>query len=396
MNLSESARIARKSLSVNRMRSFLSMLGLVIGIAAVTVVTAIGSGIRRSVMEIFASMGTDVLQVMPNFEAGFARPAMLSLEGVERVAHLPFVEGAFPDTLYNAEARGEFTVSGITGIGIYPRYLEIYGIPIAAGRNIEDRDVRERRRVCLLGSEASRKLFGAADPLGRSLRFGRGVYEVVGVFGVSARLAMAGRPPAEVYLPTTALLREETELFETIGSAEVWVRKGYAGDPKDDILTALAGDPNKKKLFMIQDPKVLAAESQKNFRKLQVAMLALAGVALLVGGIGIMNMALISVAERTREIGLRKALGATPRDILLQFLVEVVALCAAGGVLGVLLGTGAALAIPHVTPEKLPVAIEPAAVLAALLFSVLVGCAFGLYPALKASRLSPLEALRYE
>ena len=392
MNLGESVRIARKNLAANRMRSALSMLGIVIGIASATVVTAVSNGIRLAVLESMSDVGTNVLHIYPVTDEN-GRAGTTDLDAIRRIEKLPFVEAAFPQVVYAAEARGAIAGAQMNGRGISARYLDVYKIPVLAGRPLNDADIQNRALTCLINADSARRLFGAADPVGRTLRFGKATYEVVGLAGNPHHATGAERAPDDLYLPLPTLLRQETI---PLGVVEVWVRKDYDGDPKPDILEAIAGDPRQQSLFSIQDPKALVEEVEKTSRKFRYTMLALSAVALIVGGIGIMNVMLISVSERTREIGLRKALGASAKDIMLQFVVEVSVLSALGGLGGVVLGVGAAKLAPQLTNGEMPTAVMPSAVLTALLFSVLVGLVFGLYPALKASRLSPMEALRSE
>jgi len=392
-------RIARANLLANKTRSFLSVMGLVIGIAAATVVAAIANGVRLSVLESLSSMGTQVLYLFPNFETarGGERVQQLTHEGLVRLAELPFVEAAFPQMSYSGAARGALNELRLDAMGIYPRYLEVYRIPVVEGRGFNDRDLEVKARICLLEVQTAQKLYGAAGALGKMLRFGRTSYEVVGlVKRSSVPLGFGNGVETSLYIPLPTLFRQEASMIGSMGSAEIWIKKDYKGDPKEDILVAAAGNPQRKALFMIQDPKALIEEMQKTSGRLQRTMLMLAGISLLVGGIGIMNVMLISVAERTREIGLRKAIGASSRDILLQFLVEVLLLSGLGGAGGVGAGVLAVWLTPQLSSGDVPMAIVPSAIFVALAFSVVVGGIFGLYPAFSASRLSPLEALRHE
>ena len=392
MNFGESVRIARKNLLANRMRSALSMLGIVIGIASATVVTAVSNGIRLAVLESMSDVGTNVLHIYPvTDESGRTRAP--DMDGINRIEKLPFVEAAFPQVVYAAEARGAIAGAQMNGRGILARYLDVYKIPVIAGRPLNEADLQNRALTCLLNADSARRLFGAANPIGQTMRFGKATYEVVGLVGNSRHPSGVDRAADDLYIPLPTILRQENVALTIV---EVWVRKDYAEDPKPAILAAIAGDPRQESLFSIQDPKALVEEVERTSRKFRYTMLALSAVALIVGGIGIMNVMLISVSERTREVGLRKALGASSKDILLQFVVEVSVLSAVGGLGGVLLGVGAAKLAPQLTNGEMPTAVMPSAVLTALLFSVLVGLVFGLYPALKASRLSPMEALRSE
>lgn len=390
MNFPESVRIARKNLSANRMRSALSMLGIVIGIAAATVVTAVSNGIRLAVLESLSDVGTNVLQVYPVTDEN-GRAGTVDLDGIGRIEKLPFVEAAFPQVAYAGEARGSVAGAQMNGRGILARFLEVYKIPVTAGRPFNEEDMQQRTFTCLLNAASARRLFGAADPLGQPLRLGSATYRVVGLVGNPRHLGGSERAADDLYIPLPTLLRQESIPLSVV---EVWVRKDYAADPKPDILAALAGDARDKSHFSIQDPQALIDEVERTSRKFRYTMLALSAVALIVGGIGIMNVMLISVSERTREIGLRKAIGASGKDIMLQFVVEVSLLSAVGGLGGVVLGVGAAKLAPQLTNGEMPTTVMPSAVAAALVFSVVVGLVFGIYPALKASRLSPMEALR--
>ncbi|MBI3288879.1 MAG: ABC transporter permease [Elusimicrobia bacterium] len=394
MTLHESFRIARKNILANKTRSILSMLGMVIGISTVILVVSISNGMRLAVLESISSFGTNVLYLFPSFDTTTNRIGEIDLETIKRLSELPFVEGAFPQVSIGKEARAQAGQSDANAMGVYPRYFEVYRIPLAEGRVFDDREIQERALVCLLSGEMAQKLFGASAPLGKTVRFGNGRYEVIGIVSTSKRPSSLGRPSEDIYIPLPTLLRQEEKLV--IANAEIWVKKDYTGDANEQVLEAASGDPSTKALFQIQDPKALQEEVRQTSRKFMLTGLALAGISLIVGGIGIMNVMLISVSERTREIGLRKAIGAAPRDILLQFLVEVSTLSGLGGGFGILLGATSAWALPKLTAGSMPTAIMPEAAAAAFVFSIVIGIVFGLFPAFKASRLSPVEALRSE
>jgi putative ABC transport system permease protein len=393
MSLRESARIASKSLLAHKTRSLLSMMGIVVGVATVVLVTALVNGMRAATLEKLTLSGTNVFFVYPEYDRATGQVGNITEETVARLGALIFVEGALPRVSERRQARSAAGSVEATAAAIHPRHLRVYKIAVIEGRAFNEQEFANRAAVCLITTKLARDLFGATSPLGRTLRFAAHSYEVIGTVPKSSEEShWAGS--ADLYVPLTTYLRQEPKTVLT--AVDVWVKQDYAGDAEEEILAAAAGAPVKKSLFQVHDPKAAREEYRKTSRDFLIVGAALAGISLLVGGVGIMNMMLISVSERTREVGLRKALGATPRDILGQFLVESALLSGLGGLLGMAFGVVAAWVAPSLTGGDIEASVHPASTGLAFACAVAVGLVFGLFPAQKASGLSPVEALRQD
>ncbi len=394
-------RLGLRSLLVHKLRSALSILGIVFGVAAVVAMSSVGEGARRQAMEQVGSLGIDSLTVRSRRPASGEPSVGLTLRDAGSVAAVvPGVVSVAPlrDAAITAEAGGRRL--DVAAVGTVPAYEVAARIHRASGRFLSDLDVSERKRVAVLGASVARALFPLGEACGRRMQLGGDWFEVVGVLEGRATAKERGGPirtrdvNRAVFVPLPSLdhgadprpdgideivvrVGEDTDVTAAAEVVRSVVRRVTGGAPVDLIV-----------------PKEILIQKERTQRIFDVVTGAIAAISLLVGGIGIMNIMLATVAERTREVGVRRALGATRRDVAAQFLVEASLLTAAGGVLGALLGVLGSFLIEALAGW--PTALSASMLLVALLVALGVGVGFGLYPAWEAARLEPMEALRYE
>jgi len=409
LGLQEAFRVAWDGLMANKMRSLLTMLGIIIGVAAVIVMVALGQGVAKATQEAIAKLGTNVLTIVPNAQRsgavnlGLGSMMTLKPQDAEMILkQCPSVKAVSPESSGNATVkfRGQNTRTNV--VGASPEYFSIRNLPLAKGEIFTEDDVRRRAKVAVIGDTVRENLFNGIEPVGKDIKINGQNFRVIGV--VQKRGAAGWRnPDDQVTIPYTTAMRR------VFGVDYLSRISGQAVSPdrmlqaQDEILAAIArahrvpaGSEPDVRIFNQADITE-SANQQSTFLTMLLAGIAL--VSLVVGGIGIMNIMLVSVTERTREIGIRKAIGARRRDILLQFLIESVTLSMVGGVLGVLLGIGVSLwmALPQGSGGAgFPMVVSLPPIVISFVFAALVGTFFGLYPAVKASRLDPIEALRYE
>jgi putative ABC transport system permease protein len=406
MNPLETLYTALTALARNTLRSALTALGIVIGVAAVIAMVAIGSGARAKVDAAFASMGTNLLVVLSGssqaggVRGGFGSQPTLTWADLKAIqTQVDSVLAAAPQLRANGNLVAE-SGNWTTQInGTSPEFFVIRDWAVADGALFSQSDLDATRKVVVLGATVAENLFGETSPVGQTVRISNTPFTVLGVLAKKGQSAMGQDYDDAVFIPTSAYRTKfSAGLANYIaGSIQVRAQDGQLEQAQTAISELLrerhrlgvkADDFNIRNLTEMAEAR---SESTKTFTTL---LAAVAGVSLLVGGIGVMNIMLVSVTERTREIGLRMALGARPVDILAQFLAEASMLSAFGGVLGVLLGVVSADYLAQQFGWSL--LISPAVVGLAVGFSALVGVAFGLYPALRASRLDPITALRHE
>ncbi|HEY0709076.1 MAG TPA: ABC transporter permease [Polyangia bacterium] len=409
MRAGPTIRLAGRALWRNKTRSFLTALGIIIGVAAVIAMVAIGQGAKVRVAETFESMGTNLLIVLPGSSAagglqgGFGSQATVTWDDFEAIAtELSAVRSAAPMLRAAAVVQSE-EQNWTTGVvGTTPDYLAIRSWAVADGRSFDPSETESAAKVVLLGATVAERLFGAgASPVGHSVRIKRIPFQVIGVLARKGQSPMGQDNDDVVLMPAgTFSSKIQGGLGKYLAGA-VFVS---ATAPDTTALaqaqiTALLRDrhrlpPGIDDDFSVRNLAEMASAQEAGMKVLSTLLASIAAVALLVGGIGIMNIMLVSVTERTREIGLRVAVGARPRDVLRQFLVEALTLSLAGGAVGVAVGLGAGMFLA--ARFHWPIVIQPAVIVTAAGFSALVGLGFGLYPARKAARLDPIEALRYE
>jgi putative ABC transport system permease protein len=409
MRFLPTARIAGRALLRNKMRSSLTALGIVIGVGAVIAMVAIGEGAKRRVQQTFESMGTNLLIVLPGsaslggLRGGFGSQPTLTwddLRAIQKEARSVRLAAPVLRTQAIVESEDQNWTTGV--VGTTPEYFTIRTWRVAHGRGIETADNDSGAKVVLLGETVVSKLYGAgAKPVGQVVRIKKMPFEVIGVLQKKGQSPMGQDYDDTVVMPVKTF---ETKiqgglsnfiagvLFVSATSADATARAQAQ-------ITSLLRDRHHLHAgteddFSVRNLAEIAEAQEEGTRVLTALLAAIAAVALIVGGIGIMNIMLVSVTERTREIGLRMAVGAKPKDVLTQFVVEALALAISGGALGVVFGLLAGLYLS--IQFHWPMVIRPEIVALSVGFSALVGLVFGLYPARKASSLDPIEALRYE
>jgi putative ABC transport system permease protein len=409
VNLWQTVRAALRAILRNKLRSFLTTLGIVIGVGAVIAMMAIGAGARADIQANFAAMGTNLLIVLPGstsaggLRGGFgSMPTMTNddmaaigndLASVKRVA--PVLRSN--QALISEESNWTTSVTGTT-----PEYFAIRSWPMDLGAAFTMQDVEAGTKVVVLGRTVADKLFGVnTNPVGQAIRIGPMPFDVIGVAAAKGQSSMGQDFDDVAFIPASTFAHKIQGRFNNFLQGTIYVEA-----LTDDVveraqkdITALLRDRHHLAAtedddFSIRNMGEMAAMREESTRTMTTLLASVAAVSLLVGGIGIMNIMLVSVTERTREIGLRMALGAKPHNILSQFLIEAVVLSVSGGGLGIVLGLGAARWLGqlfHSRPQ-----IQPEVIVASVVFSASVGIIFGLYPARKASQLDPIDALRYE
>ena len=408
--LLSSIRIAFRALRMNKLRSALTMLGIVIGVASVIATVAIGSGATQRIQQQIASIGSNIIIVIPGsmsssgVRLGTGNAVTLSeADARELVAQCPDVALASPMVRGGAQVVNGNNNWATSILGITPDYLTIRELTVAEGSEFAQQDVDSANKVAVLGQTPVDNLFDGADPIGQTIRIKNVPFSVVGVLTRKGQSSSGQDQDDVILLPISTAKRKVIGVkqanADAVDTIMMQAKSGAQIPAAQEEATALlrqrhhlqANDDND---FSIRNLEELFAAQEASSHIMAVMLAAVASVSLVVGGIGIMNIMLISVQERTREIGLRQALGAKTRDILTQFLVEAITLSVAGGLIGILIGIGASFLISKMAGWA--TSVGPGAVLLAVFFSALVGVGFGYYPARKAAYLDPIKALRYD
>jgi putative ABC transport system permease protein len=401
--LLETIRLALRSVKRNALRSFLTLLGIVIGVAAVIAMITIGSGTTEKVKADISKLGSNLLVVRSGAPSshGHAREAARPLGTKELTALATELSGAKAvSAASQMQVRAVFgTDSLTTGVtGTDPAYFTARDWKIVEGRNFSDSEARTGAGVCIIGNTVRKQFFGGGDPLGMSFRVGKMNCKVIGVLETKGFSGFGTDQDNVVMMPLPGFQRRISG-SRNIDTIYVSAASGVTTSALQDRMETLLREvrriaPDKEDDFTVRDMTQIA-DAMASTTAVMTGMLgAVAGVSLLVGGIGIMNIMLVSVTERTREIGIRLAIGAQEKHILVQFLVEATVLSLLGGIIGILIGLGlagaasASMAIPFVP--------SPAVIMLAVGFSGLIGMVFGFFPALRGARLDPIDALRHE
>ena len=405
-------RIAIRALGRNKVRSALTMLGVIIGVSAVIAMVAIGEGATSSIQKSVASMGQNLVMVLPGSTSsgavmwGMGSVQTLTPEDAASIARdcpsaaaVAVVVRTRGQIVYQSQNWAPAAVQGCD-----PGFLSVRDWKVAEGECFSEQDVKAAAQVCLVGQTVVENVFLGESPLGKRIRVKGLPFKVVGILEQKGINAFGHDQDDVLLLPwTTCRKKLQGSAFNHVDQILVSARSAAVIDAlEEEIETTLRANhrlqPDKKGEytddFTIRNMTELLNTLTATARIMTALLASIASVSLLVGGIGIMNIMLVSVTERTREIGLRMAVGARSRDVLMQFLVEALVLAAIGGLLGIALGAGGAVAVSQIA--RWPTMISPESIALAVLFSGGVGVIFGFYPAWRASRLDPIEALRYE
>jgi len=410
MNVLASIRIALRALRINKLRSALTMLGIIIGVAAVITMIAVGSGAQERIESQIKGLGTNLIILMPGsttsggvrMGAG-SRNTLTEEDGYAIQRDIAAVQASAPTLRGTGQVVGGSGNWSTAFQGVTPEYFEARNWVVAQGRGLEPQDIASSAKVALLGDTVARNLFGDADPVGQSIRIRKVPFIVIGTLERKGQSLMGQDQDDVILMPISTarnrVLGQASGRLRTVGSVSIKVRDGEDMKAAEEQIRELLRQrhrlqPGQEDDFSLRNLSEVLAAREESSRIMGLLLAAVASVSLLVGGIGIMNIMLVSVTERTREIGLRMAVGARGRDILTQFLVEATTLAIIGGLLGIALGIGGTVAIGQFAGWPIQLSIEP--VLLAVGFAAAIGIFFGFYPARKASRLLPIEALRYE
>jgi putative ABC transport system permease protein len=406
MDLVAIIRIAMRALARNKLRSILTMLGIIIGVGAVIAMVSVGQGAQQQAQQQIAAMGSNMLFVQSGtvnrggMRMGWGATKTLIYEDMVAIMReCPSVKAAAPGSQSTAQVVFGNDNWSTTVNGTEPQYFDIRSWPMAEGSSFSQDDVGMAANVAVIGETVRKNLFGATDPIGETVRINNLPFKVVGLLTAKGTSAAMGQDQDDIILvPITTLQKKITgqDWLRWIMVSAVSKDASYTAQQQ---ITALLRDRHRIRSaqdddFFVRNLADMADLADQNARLFTILLGSIASISLLVGGIGIMNIMLVSVTERTREIGIRMAIGATEGDVQQQFLIEAVVLSIVGGAVGILSGMGASYLITQTLGW--PVLVSPTAIVAAVLFSMAVGVFFGFYPARKAARLDPIEALRYE
>jgi putative ABC transport system permease protein len=418
MNLTESIRVALRAIGANKLRASLTMLGMIIGVGAVIALMSIGKGVQASVTAQIKGLGSNLLFITPGAQtqggvrtqAGSA--PTLTAEDADEILNsgrVPGVVNVAPEAPNGGQvvANGQNTFTRLDGVT--PSFLDVRNFTVANGDFFTAEQLSSRSLVAVLGSNVAQTLFADNDPVGQTVRVNQLTLRVIGVMESKGSQAQ-GNQDDVIYVPLTTMQTRLNRNRTARGGQTVnTINVQLADDRSETSQAAVAaiGDLLRERHrvdqddFTIRSQEDLLATANQITGFITLFLGSVAGISLLVGGIGIMNIMLVSVTERTREIGIRKAIGAKRKDILSQFLIEATVVSIVGGAIGILLGAGGSRLLNGIrfggpTAQPMTTVVTPDAVLLAFTVSALIGLFFGVYPAVKASRLNPIEALRYE
>lgn len=401
MGVIEILKISRDTILLNKGRALLTILGVIIGVMAVILMISIGEGARKYIRDEFTGLGSNILVVVPGRTSSEGGPHM-GTSAVRKLVYddaklikrrSRYIQSSIPvivgTSLIKYRAKSRYTyVEGVT-----EEFFKVRNLSVDSGRFLTRADVELKRRVCVIGRTVKKDILGDINPLGALITIGDSKYRVVGLMAPKG-VTLGFDFDDLVFIPVTTAM----ELFDTDSLFNITVKVRSEREiplAKEDIRKTLIKKHAGEEDFTVLSQDEMLSVMERILKIMTAVLAGIASISLLVGGIGIMNIMLVSVKERTREIGLRKAIGAKSRDILFQFLVEAVALSITGGLIGIVLGVVLSYVIPVFIPY-LPTRLGIWAILIAFFFSAGVGVFFGVYPAKKAAELDPIKALRYE
>ncbi|MEI6206443.1 MAG: ABC transporter permease [Desulfuromonadales bacterium] len=408
MDFLQTFKIAMRALRTNKMRSFLTMLGIIIGIAAVIAMMAVGSGASYVISQQIASIGSNIILVIPGsttsggLRSGTGGAQTLTSDDVKAIMiECPSVEMSAPTVRSSGLAvYGNMNWSTVI-MGTTPELFDIREWSVISGRSIGQQDVDGAAKVCLLGQTVVDNLFGAVDPVGKIIRLKKVPFTVIGVLDRKGQSPQGQDQDDAIFVPLRTAQRNlvRSQNTNSVGAVMVKARSEDLLAKAEEEIKSLLNQRHritggKEPDFSTRNLSEILAVAEQSAKAMSLLLGAVASISLIVGGIGIMNIMLVSVTERTREIGIRMAIGARRNDILLQFLTEAVLLTMIGGLIGIALGSVGATVVSRVLSWPTLISIESITI--AFFFSGAVGIFFGFYPARKAAGLNPIDALRYE
>lgn len=406
MNTTNLLKIALRALANNKLRGFLTMLGIIIGVASVITMLAIGQGSKRSIQAQISEMGSNMIMIQPgaDMRGGVRQDASametLKLQDYEDIVNeTRYVSATSPSVNSSGQAIYGANNAPTTVYGISPDYMEIRRYEVEDGDMFSDQDVQTAAKVCVIGKTVVDNLFpGGENPVGRVIRFQKLPFRVVGVLKSKGYNSMGMDQDDLILAPYTTMQKKILAITHLQGITCSALKEEYTDQAIDEISEILRRNHRLRETddddFTIRSMQELSTMLTSTTDIMTTLLAAVAGISLLVGGIGIMNIMYVSVTERTREIGLRMSIGAKGMDILAQFLIESILISVTGGLIGVLFGVGAALIVNVVA--HFPIYIQPWSVLLSFVVCTVTGVFFGWYPAKKAAQLDPIEAIRYE
>lgn len=405
MNLRESIEVAIEGLAANKMRAALTMLGVIIGVGAVISMLAIAQGAKNQTMQRIQQMGTNVLMVMSGqsrhgaIRGGFGSVESLTLEDSEAIVKkCPSVVKAVPEVRQNMQVKYRNQNTSTTILGTSADYPEVRNYSVQEGRFFNERETRGAQKVAVIGPTTAANLFGTSSPVGKFINIKGNRFKIVGLTAPKGATGGWMDPDDQIFVPVTTAMRR---LFgvQYLRSISVQAKSMALMMQATTEVTELLRKRHRIKEgadddFIVRNQAEVMEMAEETSRVFTMLLAGIASVSLLVGGIGIMNIMLVSVTERTREIGIRKAMGARRKDILMQFLIESLVLSLFGGVAGILFGIIGSAVVGKLTGWSISVSLR--SMLLSFSFAAAVGVFFGLYPARQAAALDPIDALRYE
>ena len=408
INLNSTFQIALRALWVNKMRSFLTMLGIIIGVGAVITMLAVGTGASEKIAEQIASIGSNLIMVVPGsvtqggIRMGGGSTSTLTKDDAEAIEKECSAVSAVAPILNSSAQVVYGNQNWSTGVyGTSPGILDVKDCALVAGRNFVDQEIRSATKVCLLGQTVVDNLFGGIDPIGQIIRIKKVPFTVIGILETKGQSIIGQDQDDVIYIPLTTAQKKIVGRSTPGMVRSIMVKARSAEDLSlaEKQVTELLRQRhrtggNKEDDFTVRNLTQMMQMAEQAAKVMTILLGAIASISLLIGGIGIMNIMLVSVTERTREIGIRMAIGAKSWDIRIQFIIEALTLSMIGGIFGITLGVTGSAILSAVAGW--PTIVSPLSIIMAFGFSGLIGVFFGFYPAYKASLLNPIDALRYE
>ncbi|WP_083402166.1 ABC transporter permease [Bacillus sp. MUM 116] len=388
MGIYQSIKMALRSIKSNKLRSVLTMLGIIIGVSSVIILVSIAQGSAKNVTSSINQLGTNLLTINT-----FGTDLSLTEDKINQLSKLNGVKAISPVVSGRVTVKKDRTNSQVTLTGTNAAYSSVRDAKVSQGRFINDLDIEYRQKIAVLGSETASTFFGADNPVGQYIQVDGTSFKVVGVMASKgSSLGQSGDNVIIVPLSTGQRLVKSTSINQVYLQGNSKDQMDFVMNEVERAMASLY--PNKSDSYSVTNQQDVMDTLSSVSNTMTMMLGGIASISLLVGGIGIMNIMLVSVSERTKEIGIRKAIGAKRRDVLLQFLIEAVVLSSMGGIIGILAGIGLGKIIASLM--SLTIAYSTSVIVLSFLFSLLVGVVFGVFPANKASKLSPIQALRYE